>query len=274
MKNKTYSNFIKKGFAVYKNFFNEHEIERLIQASKELDKNSSGLALHNHQNYWSIINNKKILDVVRALSNESNISYLYNSNAKISSKNNNTCKNYSWHRDSACRIFGIGPDWDKDEIYNVMRVGIYLSADTDSGLNVISESHNKKYNISGILNLLNTRLKNYNFKLIKIFRNFLQKFIGINIKTNKGDMIIFLANLLHSAIPTEKDRVVLFLAYGPNNKHSKNFVNYYMKHRDGWEFKDEETQRKFFESTKKNNTYFPVPEKKKELEGMIIPKKN
>ena len=270
MKNNIFKDFQKKGYAVFRNFFDKEEIEKLIKASKDLDENNLGLALHNNKKYWDIICDKKILEVVKSLSNDAKVFYLYNSNTKISSRNSNMGPNYLWHRDSTCRTFGVGPDWDNDEIYNVMRVAIYLSADTNSGLNVIPESHKKKYNISGILNLLNTKLKNINFKPIKIFRLFLQKFIGINVRTNPGDMVVFLANLLHSPIPTTKDRIALFLAYGPDNKHSKNYVNYYMKHRQGWQFKDENIQKEFFEFTKES-VYFPIPEKKEEIEGLTIP---
>ena len=268
------TNFFKKGFAVYKNFFTEEEVEKLLQAFNEVHGNSDEThvsALHNHKNYWSIIVDKKILEAVKTLADDPDIFYLYNSQATISRKNNNIWPHHEWHRDSACRLFGIGPDWDKNERYKVMRVGIYLSADTDSGLNVIAESHNKKYTLSGLLRLLQYKLKGSTFKPIVMLRVLLSKFIGKNIKTNKGDMIIFLANLFHSGIPTDKERAALFLSYGPNDKHSKNYVNYYMKHRKGFEFKDEKTQKEFSEAMKKTNNHFPLPEKKDEVKGFSVP---
>jgi ectoine hydroxylase-related dioxygenase (phytanoyl-CoA dioxygenase family) len=274
MKNKTYKDFLSKGFAVYKNFFDEEEVEKLIQTVNEVHGNSTERevkGLHNHKKYWSLITNKKILDLARELANDPDIFYLYNSQAKISTKDKNTCLQYEWHRDSACRLFGIGPDWDKEETYKVMRIGIYLSANTDSGLNVIAESHNRKYTVSGFLRLLQYKLKGSTFKLAIMFRSLLSKFIGKDIKTNKGDLIIFLANLFHSPIPNEEDRVGIFLSYGPNNKHSKNYVNYYTKHRKGWEFKDEETQIEFFDFIKEKGSYFPLPEKKDEIKGFTTP---
>ena len=97
----------------------------------------------------------------------------------------------------------------------------------------------------------------------KFFSSILSKFIGLNIRTNKGDIVIFLANLLHSEIPTKKSgRVSAFLSYGPNNKHSKNYVNYYMMHRKGYNI-PEEYNKKFFDMLRDKNIFFPLPKKKK-----------
>ena len=76
--------------------------------------------------------------------------------------------------------------------------------------------------------------------------------------------------MLHSPIPTTKDRIALFLAYGPDNKHSKNYVNYYMKHRQGWQFKDENIQKEFLNLQKKV-FIFQYLKKKEEIEGLTIP---
>lgn len=273
MQNKIHTDFLEKGFFVYKNFFNKEEADKIIEASNELFKSSDGKGLHNFKNYWNIIKDKKILNTVRELCDDSEIFYLYNSNSKISSKKNNTVLEHNWHRDSACRNFGKGPDWDNNQTYKVVRLGIYLSENTGSGLNVIKSSHRKKSIISWSLILLYRRLQYFSFPPLRILRNFLAKIIGKNIIVNKGDAIFFSANLLHSAIPTEKDRVVMFLAYGPKNMHSSNFVNYYMKHREGWEFKDRKTEQDFIEFAKENNIYFEVSEKKEEIEGVTLSKK-
>ena len=109
MKNNIFKDFQKKGYAVFRNFFDKEEIEKLIKASKDLDENNLGLALHNNKKYWDIICDKKILEVVKSLSNDAKVFYLYNSNTKISSRNSNMGPNYLWHRDSTCRTFGVGP---------------------------------------------------------------------------------------------------------------------------------------------------------------------
>ena len=78
--------------------------------------------MHKYKKYWDFICNKKILDTMNGIIGE-DVYYLYNSNTRVSSENS---EHYRWHRDCACRLFGFGPDWDKDEIYQVFRVGIYL----------------------------------------------------------------------------------------------------------------------------------------------------
>ena len=60
--------------------------------------------------------------------------------------------NVSWHRDSACRTFGVGPDWDEShEPYQVARVAIYLQtfAESHSFLGVIPGSHRHEEAITG-----------------------------------------------------------------------------------------------------------------------------
>ena len=94
MKNEAYINFLTKGFAVYKNFFSAEEVEDLLKTFKEIHGDSTGThieGLHNHQKYWSIITNKKILDIAKTLSNDPDIFYLYNSQATLSKKDNNLC---------------------------------------------------------------------------------------------------------------------------------------------------------------------------------------
>ena len=57
-----------------------------------------------------------------------------------------------WHRDSACRTFGEGPDWDEShEPYQVVRVAIYLQtyAESHSALGVIPGSHRYEKAVGG-----------------------------------------------------------------------------------------------------------------------------
>ena len=220
---------------------------------------------------WDLICNKKILKSINGIIGE-DVYYLYNSNTRVNTNKNKT-KQYSWHRDSACRLFGVGPDWDKDEIYQVVRVGIYLfdSKNINSGLNLIPNSHKTKYNLDNILRVAHYRLKNVKNKYVQFFRSILSKFIGHNVKTNKGDIIIFLANVMHSEIPTNKNRrVTAFLSYGPNNKHSKNYVNYYMTHRKGYTMNEEQTKQ-FSDFLRSKDIFFPLPKNEDDIKEFSIP---
>jgi len=278
---------LKKGYVVIRNFFNDKESEELkkiiynihnkfTEEYSPTENSYTGVkGIHNYRECWEFICNRKILDTLNSIIGE-NVYYLYNSNTSISTdKVKLEQYAYSWHRDSACRQFGLGPDWNnKEEIYKVVRVGVYLfdSKDIKSGLNIIPNSHRTSFSLNNVLRLLHYRLKNKKNKYVEFFRSVLSKFIGLNIKTNKGDIVIFLANLMHSGIPTKKPgRVSAFLSYGPNNKHSKNYVNYYTKHRKGWEFKDEETQIEFSDRLRKENIFLSLPKKKEDIEFASIP---
>jgi len=275
----------KKGYVVIRNFFNEKESEELKKiihdVHKKFDEDYSPTdnsytevkGMHKYKEYWNFICNKKILDTLNGIIGE-NVYYLYNSNTRLTTNQDNLGRSsYNWHRDSACRLFGLGPDWDKDEVYKVVRVGIYLfdSKDIKSGLNIIANTHRKKYNFDSILRIMHLRLKNVQNKYGKFFRSILSKFIGLNIKTNKGDIVIFLANLMHSEIPNKKSgRISAFLSYGPNNKHSKNYVNYYMMHRKGYDV-PEEHAKQFFDLLRDKNIFFPLPKMKDDIKGFTVP---
>jgi hypothetical protein len=265
------NDFFKFGYCVIRNFLNNKEIQRYISIMDELNKRNrwkSTVGMHNYKECWDILVHERLLNIIRNLLGP-NISYLYNSHLKEETENEMV---YSWHRDNVCRIFGKGPDWDPNEPYNVLRVGIYLSSfeSTGSGLNVIPLSHKKRYTLSHVLRLLHFKTKNTNIPFLRGIRKKLEKYIGVNIHTNPGDCVIFLANLFHAGIPSHGSRKSLFLSYGVNNKHSKNYVNYYIKHLKQFIMHDKKMREDFAEFLKRKNIFYPLPEKKEEIEGVSI----
>ena len=132
-------------------------------------------------------------------------------------------------------------------------------------------SHRTNYGFANILRITHLKLKKIKNKYAKFFSLIISKFIGLDIETNKGDIIIFLANIMHSEIPAnKKGRITAFLSYGPNNKHSKNYVNYYMMHRKGYAV-PEEYSKQFFNVLRDKNIFFPLPEKKEDIKGFTVP---
>ena len=270
--------FFKYGYCVIKNFLNSEEIENYTTIIEKLHakKNTKVvIGLHNYKECWNIIANKKILDSVKSLLG-SEVRYLYGAATRKEDKNEFP---YAWHRDNVCRLFGIGPDWNEKENYNVVRVGIYLSSRdiVKSGLNVIPFSHKRRYTFSNLLRLLHYKTKSSNNLFIKMIRKSLEKFIGINIKTNPGDCVLFLANVLHAGIPPMGTRHTIFLTYGTENIHAENYVNYSIKHRN-LEVKSQNSEptnnvEDLKQFLKFNNIYYPIPKEKKIIEGISIPKK-
>ena len=89
-----------------------------------------------HREFWPIIWNPRLLDAVRDV-----IGPLprYTRHSDIHAH-----RTGGWHRDSACRDFQSGPDWDESrEPYRVIRVAIYLQSFAESGsmLGVLPGSH-------------------------------------------------------------------------------------------------------------------------------------
>ena len=261
------NDFFKNGYCVIRNFLNKKEIEKyalLAEKFREKSKNIRTWGLHNYKECWDIIVNERILNVLRNLLGP-DILYLYNSHIE---ENNETDREYGWHRDNTTRIFGKGPDWDPKEDYNVIRVGFYLSSFdiAKSGINVIPGSHKKKYTFSQLLRLILYRTKNIESSFVKGIRKIIEKYIGDNIKTNLGDCVMFLANVYHSPIPTSGLRKSLFTTYGTNNKHAKNYNNYYLKHRN-YPI-DNNIHKEFKNLLTGKNIYISPPEKKEEIEGV------
>ena len=264
-----------QGFVHEKSFFSENESLKL---RKTLDKihefntqneTDTIRPLYNHEEYWDLITNKKILDKVKSLLGTDQICYLYNSKSVLQRND----KDLSWHRDNVFRTYNKGEDWNRKESYNIVRVAIYLShqKDTNSGFQVIPSSHKKKGFICFLLRTLRKKLKFLNFN--KIFRKYFDLLIGKKLKVDMGDCIFFIASLYHSAMKTEDTRRAIFLSYGTKNLHAENYTNYYFHHVHGNPFKiDKEKiyEKKFINHLKNANIFFEIPKEKKKIEGLIV----
>ena len=264
-----------QGFIHEKSFFSDEESEKISEILNKSHKFNTDQEtdtirpLYNHEEYWNIITNKKILEKVKNLLGTNEIYYLYNSKSVLQRSN----KDLSWHRDNVCRICKKGEDWDKKEKYNIIRVAIYLSEqkDTDTGLQVIPGSHKKKIFICYILRLLRKKMKFLNFN--RFFRNFFDSIVGKKLKVDKGDCIFFIASLYHAALKTKDTRKAIFLSYGTKNKHAKNYTNYYFHHVHGDNFAIDTNmidKNKFYEHLKSSNIFYEIPKDKQEIKGASV----
>ena len=64
----------------------------------------------------------------------------------------------------------------------------------------------------------------------------IQKKIGVACRTDPGDCVIFFSNLFHEPLPTRGIRMAIIGRFGGEGKHSKNYLNYHLKHRKGNEY--------------------------------------
>lgn len=134
-----------------------------------------------------------------------------------------------WHRDSANRQFGIGPDWDESrEKYLVARVAIYLQSysESRSALGVIPGSHRQESAL--------TRWELRIWAHIKRITNrpdLLPRLVTVRptwVATEPGDCMIFNQRILHSGTHIKGPKYAMFLSYGVENEHARNHRRYYV----------------------------------------------
>ena len=269
----------KYGYFVIKNVFKKDEVEKLISVMEKIHKENNKSVISDLQNYeetWKFLTNNKLLEYLKELIGEK-IYYLHTGITRRENKKD--IKNsWGWHRDNPCRRFGRGPDWNENKPYDVLSVIIYLSDSsiTKSGLKVIPYSHKTALNISNILRIISVRINS--IKFLKPFRGLLEKFIGITIKTEVGDCVVFFSNVLHTQIPTKNLRQNIIYQFGTGSEHSKNYVNYAFHHRVGKNAlvvpydKNNKKNQDFLDLLKEKKIYYPIPETKEHIDGVSVPK--
>ena len=182
------------------------------------------------EDLWKLIVHNSIVSPIRSLFND-DICYAQHSDIHINNRGGR------WHRDSKCRVFGNGSDWnEEDQKYGIVRVAIYLSDYTlsNSSLILFPGSHR-----------LENFIQKFEFRLINKFISYLKKinlqeyFPNISLtrklfkyNTNPGDIVIFDQRLVHGSgnigISKKIPKYSIFLAYGLNNQHTINHKKYYV----------------------------------------------
>jgi len=271
-------NLHKYGFCLIRNLLDEKEIEKYRREINELCEKrgkQSVMDLYNYRNTWDYIVNDRLLSILRNLLG-GKVYYMHD--FTLFNGNETKPNNYSWHRDSPCRTTGKGPDWDKTQPYNVVSAITYLTPndETGSGVSVIPLSHKSSYvsTLSNILRIIHWRTKN--IKFLKFIRDLIEKKISITVRTDPGDCAIFFCNLFHCGLPARGKRQAVLARFGLDGKHSKNYVNYTLHYRPETFYNINSDNKAvvddYFNLLKKNNIYYPIPEKKEHIEGVRVPK--
>ena len=201
-----------------------------------------------------------------------------------------------WHRDSACRDYNIGPDWDESRApYQVTRVAFYLQtyAESHASLGVIPGSHRFERRLSGNDRRLWLRVFGSEYWIKRMlwragfldepfyYHPMFQQRTDPNqplvfsrpaepvwIKTEPGDCVIFNQRLFHAASPISGPKYAVFLSYSPENEHARNHLRYYRHIRKelGYGPIDPELA----ELLKEHDLYLEAPEPKV-IEGASVP---
>ncbi len=178
--------------------------------------------------FWPLIFNERLVGTIRALLGD-DIRYTQHSDLHI---NLGAGK---FHRDSAYRDFGVGPDWDEDQApYRIVRVAIYLSdyADSKSSLLVLPGTHQRESRLNRLelrfWNELRTRWRaRFDTNAMPQWAFTMKREL---IRHRAGDCVVFDQRLVHAggAVRGIMPKYAVYLSYGLNNKHARNHHDYYL----------------------------------------------
>jgi len=267
IKNKSLDFLIEKfqrdGFCYLKMFDNKEtdKLSYIIDKEYKIARNNKKnilTGINNYEDLWYLISDERILNFVKKILGKK-IYYLYHSAIMKTTED----EHYQHHRDNPNRKFGVGPDWnEKEKKFEILRLGIYLDdfEKTNFRLNMIPKSHKNKFSWREILRFLHKKLRKIgiNDKII----NFLPKIYGEEIKTTSGTCIFFDPRVYHSPSPHKNSRRAIFLAYGCDNFHSKNYVNYFTRERKqdhiGLDYETIKSQVRFLDFLKNENLFYSI----------------
>ena len=233
------------GFVVIKNLLTPEEVDYYISRMESLsgiqygkaDTNRGGMGkrgldqswylpdgVTKMQDFWPLITDERLLTAVRQIVNP-NVKFLQHTDLHVG------FSAISWHRDSVCRTFGQGPDWDESEApYQLVRVGIYLQTYEESHfrLGFIPGSHHPPEGKVTLGQKLNEAKLNSLGALSYVFTRFQEWASNATwIATEPGDCLIFDPRAIHSGSTIIGPKYSIFLGYGVENQHFSNHQNYY-----------------------------------------------
>jgi len=178
--------------------------------------------------FWPLIFNQRLVETIRELLGD-DIRYTQHSDLHI---NLGAGK---WHRDSAYREFGVGPDWNEAQApYRVVRVAVYLSHYEDSGssLLVLPGTHRRENRLNKLelrfWSEVRTRWRaHFNTNSLPQFSLTMK---SETIRHQPGDCVVFDQRLVHAGgiVRGERPKYAIYLSYGLDNIHAHNHHDYYL----------------------------------------------
>lgn len=200
-----------------------------------------------HRQFWPLIAHERLLPAIREIIGPT---ARYTQHSDLHAH-----RTGGWHRDSACRTFGVGPDWDESRApYRVTRVAFYLQSYAESGsaLGVVPGSHRYERPVTDEEWARWQPRFRWEFRLRK-WRHRLglgpeptyplramtmwtrpdadpavdRPSYPLWIRTEPGDCILFSQRLYHCASPIRGPKYAIYLSYSPENEHARNHMAYY-----------------------------------------------
>jgi hypothetical protein len=238
-----------------------------------------------NRQFWPLIDHPKLIPVIREMLGPT---ARYTQHSDLHAHRGGV----GWHRDSACRTFGVGPDWDESkDPYQVARVAIYLQsyAESHSSLGVIPGSHRYEHGVWGKDSAVWRRLIALRERALSTWgkltrgeglphemrlQNFPDKLIRTRpragklpwppptnpvwIRTEPGDCVVFNQRLYHSASPLIGPKYAVFLSYATENTHGRNHIAYYRHIRKDLRYGPLDPE--LAETLKANDLFIDVPD--------------
>jgi ectoine hydroxylase-related dioxygenase (phytanoyl-CoA dioxygenase family) len=304
----TQKQFEKQGYMVVKGLLSpaeavhyRHEIQELsgvkdADFGKKMFECADGVT--KHRAFWPLIYHDRLIEVLRDLLGPT-LRYTQHSDLHAHRTADRPMPRGApggWHRDSACRDFNIGPDWDESvEPYKVTRVATYLQsyAESHSSLGVIPGSHRFERRLSGNDRRLWLRIFAAEYRAKQLlwkmgladepyfYHPYFQQRTDSNqpliisrpaepvwIKTEPGDTIVFNQRIFHAASPITGPKYAVFLSYSPENGHARNHLRYYRYVRKDLRYGPVDPE--LAEMLKTRNLYLEAPEPQV-IEGATVP---
>ncbi|EAQ81618.1 phytanoyl-CoA dioxygenase family protein [Blastopirellula marina] len=278
--------FERDGYSVIRSLLTEKEITEYRQQIQRL----SGICDTDYKNkvfacpdgvsrnreFWPLIYSDRLVSEVEKLSGRS-VRYTQHSDLHAH-------RTGGWHRDCACRQFGVGPDWDeREEPYQVVRVAIYLQSYEESGsaLGVVPGSHRYEKALSdrewkiwlrrtrgSLFNRISRQIQGLPLVDIPPRRMTMwtkpaqdiatdEPTQPVWIPTGPGDCVIFDQRLYHSASNIFGPKYAIYLSYSPENRHSRNHMGYYRHIRTDLGYSELEPE--LIERLKQRGLYMDAP---------------
>lgn len=263
--------FNRDGYIVVRSLFPDDKIGFY---KKQLDALSAGRdhkwtlpdGVCQNRRFWDVIFNERILATVRGLLGDK-IKFLQHNDVHVG------FSSFHWHRDSVCRAFGKGADWDESlEPYQLVRVGIYLQEKTGGfRLGLVKGTHRPDRLPETERNFIESKISG----LSKV-----HTLLGGNdpldgradwVATEPGDCIIFDPRTIHTGSNFQGMKYSFFVAYGVENCHFRNHYNYYRYLRQDLNYK--ELHLELVERLRAANLYADELFDEKTIEGAWLPSK-
>jgi len=218
-----------------------------------------------HPQFWEVIFNEKILENVRALLGP-DIKFLQHNDLHVG------FSSVTWHRDSVCRSFGKGPDWDETlESCQLVRVGIYLQ-DSAGGFRlglVPGSQRPDRYLSEEVQDGLEIKMRGLSKAMTLLGGKDPVDELAAWVSTEPGDCVIFDPRTVHTGSHFEGMKYSFFIAYGVENQHFRNHYNYYRHLRSDLGYSS--LHPNLVERLKAANLYAHVAVSANPIEGAWLP---